>query len=195
MTAIDLNTVEVPFQWSQIFAQEAPIDIDIGAGKGRFLNELATSFPERNFLAVERAHKYYKLCCDRAARRGFQNVRLLCTTAEDLFFRLIPPETVDRIFVLFPDPWPKKRHHKRRFLNTEAAATMRLALKPGGQLLIKSDHHEYAEVINEVVRNAEGYDLLDADAIFEDMPISGFEQKYRVEGRPIHRFALGRNDE
>lgn len=190
MIPIDLNAVHVPFRWTEIFAADAPVDIDIGAGKGRFLNELATAFPDRNFLAIECAHKYYKLCCDRAARRGLSNVRLLRTTAEDFFFRLAEPESVDRIFVLFPDPWPKKRHHKRRFLKAEALATMHSALKPGGLLLIKSDHHDYAEVIEEVVRSAEGYDRLDPDTIFKDMPISGFEVKYRIEGRPIHCFAL-----
>jgi len=194
MISIDLNSVEVPFRWPEIFAEHAPIDIDIGAGKGRFLNELATSFPDRNFLAVERAHKYYKLCCDRVARRGLKNVRLICTTAEDLFFRLVEPESVDRIFVLFPDPWPKKRHHKRRFIKAEAVATMRRALKPGGQLLIKSDHDDYAEVIDEVVRSAKGFDLLDPDVIFKDLPVTGFELKYRIEGRSIHSFALKKND-
>ena len=70
MIDVDLNQVAIPLSWSQLFGRDAPTDVEIGSGKGKFLNELAAARPDRNLLAVERSAKYHRLCCDRAARRG-----------------------------------------------------------------------------------------------------------------------------
>ena len=190
MTDLDLNRVSVPFQWSEIFGRLAPVDVEIGSGKGKFLLELAASRPERGFLAVERAGKCHRLCCDRTARRGITNVRLLRTTAEDLLFRLLDEASVENIYVLFPDPWPKKRHHKRRLIKADVVAAMNLALIPGGRLLVKTDHEGYSEVISEVLQGASGYSALDVVEAFAGLPETGFEAKYRDQGRPIYPFAL-----
>jgi tRNA (guanine-N7-)-methyltransferase len=187
---LDLNEVGIPFDWNEIFGRSAPVDVEIGSGKGRFILELAASRPERGFLAVERAGKYHKLCCDRAARRGISNVRLLRTTAEDLLFRLLPAAAVENLYVLFPDPWPKKRHHKRRLVKPEIVAAMHRALAPGGRLLVKTDHVGYAEAISDVLAAAPGFEALSTESAFEGLPVTGFEQKYLVQGRPIFPFAL-----
>jgi tRNA (guanine-N7-)-methyltransferase len=189
---LDLNTVHVPLRWSELFGRDAPTEIEIGSGKGRFLLELAARYPERNLLAVERAGKYHKLCCDRAAKRGITSVRLLRTTAEDLLFRLVAPASVDTFYVLFPDPWPKKRHHKRRFFKPETVTALGRALKPGGLLLVKSDHADYAEVIGEVLDAADGFETLDTAEAFAALPLTGFECKYLEQGREIFPFALRR---
>ena len=190
MIDIDLDRVSIPLHWPELFAREAPTDIEIGAGKGKFLNELATARPDRNLLAVERSAKYHRLCCDRAARRGLTNVRLLRTTGEDLLFRLIPEASVETIYVLFPDPWPKKRHHKRRFFKPENVAAMARALTIGGRLLVKSDHGDYAEIIGEVLAGESGLTSIDPDEAFAGLPLTGFEHKYEIEGRGIHAFAF-----
>jgi len=190
MIDIDLDRVSIPLHWPELFARDAPTDLEIGAGKGKFLNELATARPDRNLLAVERSAKYHRLCCDRAARRGLTNVRLLRTTGEDLLFRLIPEASVETIYVLFPDPWPKKRHHKRRFFKPENVAAMASALTIGGRLLVKSDHGDYAEIIGEVLAGASGLTSIDPDEAFAELPLTGFEHKYGIEGRPIHAFAF-----
>ena len=190
MIDIDLDQVSIPLHWPELFGRDAPTDIDIGAGKGKFLNELATAHPERNLLAVERSAKYHRLCCDRAARRGLTNVRLLRTTGEDLLFRLLAEASVASMYVLFPDPWPKKRHHKRRLIKPEIVAAMARALETGGRLLVKSDHADYAEVISEVLAGAPGLTPIDPDKAFAGLPLTGFEHKYGIEGRAIHAFAL-----
>ena len=190
MIDVDLDQIAIPLDWSQLFGRVAPTDVEIGSGKGKFLNELATSRPERNILAVERSGKYHRLCCDRAARRGLTNIRLLRTTGEDLLFRLLPPSSVENFFVLFSDPWPKKRHHKRRFFKAENLAGITRALTPNGRLLVKSDHEAYAEVIAEVLAAAPGLTAVDPESAFADLPITGFEHKYQIEGRSIHQWAL-----
>ena len=194
MIDIDLDRVSIPLHWPELFARDAPTDFEIGAGKGKFLNELATARPDRNLLAVERSAKYHRLCCDRAARRGLTNVRLLRTTGEDLLFRLITEASVETIYVLFPDPWPKKRHHKRRFFKSENVAAMARALTIGGRLLVKSDHGDYAEIIGEVLVGASGLTSIDPDEAFADLPLTGFEHKYAIEGRAIHAFAFEKSE-
>jgi tRNA (guanine-N7-)-methyltransferase len=190
MIDVDLNQISIPIVVPELFGRNAPTDIEIGSGKGAFLNQYAAGHPERNFLAVERSLKYHRLCCDRAARRGIENVRLIRTTGEDLLYRLLGPEMVETIFVLFSDPWPKKRHHKRRFFTPENVAAMHGVLESGGRLLVKSDHDAYAEVIAEVLDRAEGFIALDPDSAFAGLPLTGFERKYLVDGRTIHSFAL-----
>ena len=190
MIEVDLNAVAVPLVWEELFGSPMPVDVEIGSGKGRFLLELAARHPERGFLGVERAAKYHRLVCERAAKRGLTNVRQLRTTAEDLLFRLLPPASVGNLYVLFPDPWPKKRHHKRRLITPEVVEAMTRALVPGGRLLVKTDHPGYAEVIAGVLSGAAGLEALPAAEAFAGLPPTGFETKYLREGRPIHAFAL-----
>jgi tRNA (guanine-N7-)-methyltransferase len=192
MIDIDLNTVAVPLSWPEIFGRPGPVDVEIGSGKGKFLLELAAARPERDVLAVERSGKYHRLCCERGERRGLTNVRLLRTTAEDLLFRLLSRATVANLYVLFPDPWPKKRHHKRRLMKPDIVAAMHRALIPGGRLLVKTDHDGYAEVIDEVLASAAGFARIDAVEAFADLPETGFEHKYRDQGRSIFPFALAK---
>ncbi len=194
MIDIDLDQVSIPLQWPELFGRDAPTDIEIGTGKGKFLNEFATAQPERNILGVERSAKYHSLCCDRAARRGLTNVRVLRTTGEDLLFRLLTEASVASMYVLFPDPWPKKRHHKRRIFKSEIVVEMVRALEIGGRLLVKSDHADYAEVIGEVLAGAPGLTPIDPDEAFAGLPLTGFEHKYEIEGRTIHAFALEKTE-
>ena len=194
MIDLDLNQVGIPFRWREIFGRSAPVNVEIGSGKGKFLLELAAAQPECDFLAVERAGKYHKLCCDRAARQGISNVRLVRTTAEDLLFRLLVAESVERLFVLFPDPWPKKRHHKRRLIKADVVEAMHTALIPGGRLLVKTDHEGYAEAISEVLQAAAGFSVLDPEEAYKGLPMTGFEKKYLHQGRPIYPFALQKTE-
>jgi tRNA (guanine-N7-)-methyltransferase len=194
MIEVDLNSASIPLSWNELFGRQRPTTVEIGTGKGKFLNELARARPDENILGVERSAKYHRLCCQRVERRGLNNVRLLRTTGEDLLLRLLPRHSVTTLFVLFPDPWPKKRHHKRRFMRPETIPLLHRALIPGGRLLVKSDHHGYAEVIDEVLRGADGFLMLDAQEQFAALPVTGFEQKYLMEGRSIHCWALRSTD-
>ena len=194
MIDVDLDQVAIPLTWIELFGRDAPTDVEIGCGKGTFVNDLASTHPERNILAVERSAKYHRLSCERAARRGLNNIRLLRTTGEDLLFRLLEAETVARFYVLFSDPWPKKRHHKRRFFTSANVEAMGRVLAPGGRLLVKSDHQAYAEVIRQVLDAAPCFSAVDPEEAFTGLPLTGFERKYLVEGRAIHRFALEKRD-
>ena len=190
MIEVDLNSLQIPLVPEEIFGRRAPLHLEIGAGKGRFSVEFALNHPEINYLSVERAPKYHRFLEARIRRRRVENIRLLHTTAEDLIFRLLGPKSVDAIYILFPDPWPKKRHHKRRLITMENIRAFHRIMRPGTSLLIKSDHPGYAEVINSLVDLAEGFRRLDPAEAFDGLPQTGFEMKYIREGREIHSFAL-----
>ncbi len=190
MIDVDLNQVAIPLRFPELFAREAPAAVEIGSGKGKLLLELAAARPELNLLGVERAAKYHTLVCERAARRGLANVRMLRTTAEDLLFRLLAPGSVGTFLIAFPDPWPKKRHHKRRLFTPRVVAALAAALAPSGLLLVKSDHISYAEVIRLALDQAPELVWAEPEAAWAGLPESGFERKYLAEGRAIHRFAM-----
>jgi tRNA (guanine-N7-)-methyltransferase len=191
---VDLNQVRVPLCWAELFGRDAPTDVEIGSGKGRFLLEVAASHRDRNLVAVDRAAKYHRLCCERAAKRGLTNVRLIRTTAEDLLFRLLETRSVANLYVLFPDPWPKKRHHKRRLFTAEVVDRMVDSLQPRGRILVKSDHGEYAEVIRQALDRSPELSWLDSELAFAELPKTGFEHKYLDQGRTIFAFACEKTD-
>ncbi len=191
MIDVDLNTVAIPLAWEELFGRSGPVHVEIGSGNNRFLIAMAEAHPEWSFLGVERSAKYHSLGCERAARRGLANLRLIRTTGEDLLFRLLPAHRVSALYVLFPDPWPKKRHHKRRlFADPEILTAAARVLASGGRLLVKTDHPGYAEVIAEALANPPGFRSVVPAAAFAQLPASGYEEKYRREDRPIHVFAL-----
>ncbi len=189
---LDLAQVAVPFDASRLFGATVPIEVELGAGKGRFLLEWGAAHPEVGFLGVERARTYLEMAARRAARAGLTNVRFVHTTAEDLLFRRLATASVAAAHIYFPDPWPKRRHYKRRFFRSENVARLAEVLVPGGLLRVKTDHAGYAAVIAEVLAAETRLHPIAAAAAFAGIPPSNFEVKYAREGRPVHRFAFRR---
>ncbi len=186
---LELAEARLPFESRQLFGAPLPLEVELGVGKGRFLLEWATAHPETGVLGVERARKYLEMTALRAARAGLANVRLVHTTAEDLLFRCLAPGGVAAVHVYFPDPWPKKRHHKRRFFRPDNVARLAEVLAPGGLLRVKTDHARYGEVIREVVAAEPRLAAVAVDAAFDGIPATHFEAKYEREERPVFRFA------
>jgi tRNA (guanine-N7-)-methyltransferase len=145
-------------------------------------------------LAVERARTYLMLAAERVARRGIANVRLVHTTAEDLLFRCLAPASVAAVHVYFPDPWPKRRHHKRRFFRPENVARLAQVLSPGGLLRVKTDHADYAAVIGETLGGERRFEPVDVEEAFAGVPLTSFEIKYARQQRPIFQFAVRRRE-
>ena len=175
-----------PLEWGVVFGSEGPVEIEIGSGKGTFLVEAAGARPDHRFLSIEWALPYAEHLADRVRRRGLENVRVARADAARFLAEHVPAGSVRVLHVYFPDPWPKKRHHKRRLLQPgfiEAAAE---ALEPGGELRFVSDHAEYFEEARNAL--AANPDLAEAPVLEEEMTdLTNYERKYRAEGRPIHR--------
>jgi len=177
-----------------IFGRDCPVHIEVGSGKGTFLLNQAKVASDVNFLGIEWARKYYRYAVDRIGRWGFGNVRIIRTDAAFFIAEHVADESVTCFHIYFPDPWPKKRHHKRRFVSPANLEQVLRCLKTGGQLRIATDHVEYFEVIEEAIRSRsdklEEIDFAPA-AGAEPGEITGtnYERKYIKDKRKIHTIA------
>ena len=179
-----------PMAW---FDSPGPFELEIGCGKGGFLLSRARANPELRLLGIEWANKYFRYCADRMARWQLTNVRVMRTDAKIFFMHHLPPNSVSALHLYHPDPWPKKRHHKRRMVQADFVGTAIRVIKPGGRWLIQSDHQEYFEFMRTVIgTHPEFVDIPweEADAApAQDWEGTNFEIKYAREGRAIYRAA------
>ena len=177
------------------FGFEGPLDVEIGFGNGAFLVELAMASPERQFIGVERSLGSLTRLFSRLVRDDVQNVRVIQADASFVLDRLFGPEDVSRLFVNFPDPWPKERHHPRRLIQPDFVKLIGRRLAADGEVMIGTDHAKYAEWITEVLEGQT--DLVSKNATTFVSEISGrkptkYEQKAREIGSRIHFFAWKR---
>ena len=182
-----------PMSW---FDTPGLFELEIGCGKGGFLLSRATTNPHIRMLGIEWANKYFRSCADRMARRGVANVRVMRADAKEFVMRHLPPACVTVLHLYHPDPWPKKRHHKRRLVQQPFVDAAVRALVHGGQWLVQSDHAEYFEQIQGLL--SAHADLTEipweqsAAPAGDDWAGTNYEIKYAREGRTIHRAAFAR---
>jgi tRNA (guanine-N7-)-methyltransferase len=191
---IDLAGKVPPFQWPDLFGfSPRGVEIEVGSGKGLFLRQQAAVNPEVGFLGVERAGKWLRLSAERIAREGHANIRLIRGDAFDLLARWVPAGSVSAIHVYFPDPWPKKRHAKRRLLGRALFDLSARALGLHGILAIATDVLPYFE---------EAHSTLAVHPCFSEAPVSeegresvrtNYALKYEREGRGLHLAFFSRN--
>ncbi len=179
-----------PFNARKAFGRQAPLEVEIGSGKARFLIEAARANLSHDFLGIERSLSYYRLCRDRVARSGLANVRVLRADGR-LFVESLGPGSVHAFHVYFPDPWPKKRQRKRRLLDGVTLELFATRLEPGGLLRIVTDHADYGAGIGLLAQTVPVLEPL-AWNEFPAPPPTHYEVKYRAEGRPLWRFLLRR---
>ncbi len=175
--------------WDQIFPRSAPLEVDIGAGEGAFLLEMARRHPERNFLAIERLLGRVGKVCRAATREGLANVRVLRLESAYAIKHIFPQESVARAYVSFPDPWPKRHHHSRRIIQDEFLQDLRGVLEPGAELRLKTDDLPYFTWMEKVAARAPGYERGEWPEDPE-YPITNFERRFLAQGLPIHRLLL-----
>ncbi len=182
--------------WPALFSREAPVEMEIGSGKGGFLLRQARAHPERDYFGLEWANKYCRFAADRMARWGVTNVRLMRADARHLMLHHVPVDSLSALHIYHPDPWPKKRHHKRRLFQPDFVAAAIAALRPGARWAIQTDHAEYAEAIRDVTAGRPELEPIDYDdpeyGTVDERTETNFETKYLREGRAIYRMAYRR---
>lgn len=196
--ALDPDSMQGNSDLGDIFTRCGPIHIEIGSGKGTFLLNFARSNPHLNVLGIEWANKYYRYSVDRMLRWGIDNVRIVRTEAASFIRECVGGSTISVFHVYFPDPWPKKKHHKRRFINQENIEIMHRCLVNRGELRLATDHVGYFEWMSDLFRLGPGNRALFEKIDFQsEVPVgegervgSNFERKYLEEGRLIHTLAL-----
>lgn len=140
-----------------IFAREAPLVLEIGFGMGDSLLEMARQEPEKNFIGIEVHPPGVGRLLAVAGKEQLSNLRVYMADAMDVLEDCIPDASVDRLQLYFPDPWHKKKHHKRRIVQPEFVQRIRQKLKLGGVFHLATDWENYAEHMLDVMTNAEGF--------------------------------------
>lgn len=175
---------------SELFTREAPLEVDLGSGDGSFALAMARQFPDRNFLAVERLLGRVRKTCKRATEARLPNLQVLRLEARYTVEWLLPHASVSRLHLLFPDPWPKVRHHRRRLINTEFLGALSKVLVPAGDFLFKTDHEDYFEWATDKLSLSKHFQSIawdDQCGELSQYPQTDFEAQWLAEGRSVHK--------
>jgi len=176
-----------PLNWDEVFPRRAPIEIDLGCGDGSFLMAMARANPEHNFLGIERLLGRVSKVCRKVAREDLKNTRVLRLEVAHAVSNFLPADSIAAFHLLFPDPWPKRRHHRRRAFTTEFLSCIHRALIGGGLFHIVTDHADYFHQIERVIAEADSFLVSTGQ---HDFPLTTFEQKFLIRGISIQRLLL-----
>ncbi len=186
------NPKEQKGKWREAFALDAPIHVEIGMGKGKFITTLAELHPEINYVGVEKyASVLIRAIEKKRGREDLKNLAFLAVDATELP-EIFDKGEVDRIYLNFSDPWPKERHARRRLTSGEFLARYEQFLKPGGEICFKTDNRALFDFSLEEAKNA-GWELsevtydLHHSEYAEGNVMTEYEEKFSAQGNPIHR--------
>ena len=183
----------LPWCWTTTFEREAPLMLEVGFNRGKFITELAERFPENNVVGIEIRKRYGVRLTRLVGQAGKpQNLRIIWGDAKVLLPIIFAAGSLNAMFITFPDPWWKKRHEKRRLVDTRFAAEMAEKLCSGGQVWVKSDVPMIANEIKEALRARPEFGepiLFQQD----ELPLTHRERSCINKGLPIYRFKMTRN--
>ncbi|OEF27739.1 tRNA (guanosine(46)-N7)-methyltransferase TrmB [Vibrio rumoiensis] len=168
--------------WNAVFGNDNPVVLEIGFGMGASLVEMAKNAPEKNFLGIEVHSPGVGACLASAQEAGVTNLRVMCHDAVEVFEHMIPDNSLITLQLFFPDPWHKKRHHKRRIVQLGFAEMVRQKLMIGdGIFHMATDWENYAEHMVEVMNEAPGFENIATDGDFiprpDERPLTKFEAR------------------
>ncbi|MDE1461662.1 tRNA (guanosine(46)-N7)-methyltransferase TrmB [Spartinivicinus poritis] len=165
----------------ELFGRKAPLVLEIGFGMGLSLLQMAEQEPEKNFIGIEVHRPGVGSLLNEAQKAGLTNLRVYCDDAVEILKHCIPDESIDRLQLYFPDPWHKKRHHKRRIVQPAFVQVLRAKLKMNGLFHMATDWENYAEHMLEVMQQAEGFENTSTQNDYvtrpDYRPITKFEKR------------------
>jgi tRNA (guanine-N7-)-methyltransferase len=189
---LDVDTLPRPIDWAALFGNDHAVEMEIGMGKGTFITEQAKARPDVNFFGIEWARWYWRYASDRLRRNQCNNARTVRAEAGFFLAEFVKDASLSVLHIYFPDPWPKARHHKRRLIQEPFMRQVERVVAPGGRLQVVTDHQEYFEQIEVVVKNSK-LTIIDynrpGSAGEGEFVGTNFERKYRREGRPFYAIA------
>lgn len=182
---------EPGFRLTDWFGREAPLIVEIGSGIGEATAALAAARPSYDVLAFEVWRPGVATTLALLAEAGVENVRMISVDAVWAMEHLVGPGELHEVWTFFPDPWQKKRHHKRRLVSPAFAALVSSRLRPGGLWRLATDWPDYAGQMREVL---DAEPALEGGPVprWDERPVTKFERRGLAEGRPIQDFAYTR---
>ncbi|HEC12740.1 MAG TPA: tRNA (guanosine(46)-N7)-methyltransferase TrmB [Acidiferrobacteraceae bacterium] len=180
---VDLGEGELDFV--AVLGRSAPVIMEIGFGNGESLVQMALAQPGNNYLGVEVHRPGIGRMLGRIKELGLNNLKVVCGDATEVLKTHVAKDALDGVHIFFPDPWPKKRHHKRRLLQANFIRLVERALKPGGRLHIATDWQEYADHIVELMASIQGFENVAGKEIYSPRPDYRPLTKYEARGERL----------
>ena len=177
-----------PLELESIYGTRAPLEVDLGCGDGLFLSAAATAEPTRNFLGIERMAGRVRSAARKIERGSLRNARVMQIEISYAVRHLLPICSVAVFHLMFPDPWPKRRHSPRRVVTEDLLAALHRALMPGGFVRIVTDEIDYFREIQRLAARAPGFIAISDQG--SAALLSTFEKRFRQDGLEIHRLVL-----
>jgi tRNA (guanine-N7-)-methyltransferase len=185
---VEPDSVLDPLDFPAWFGRPVPIEVELGSGDGGFLMRYAELHPDTGFVGVERLLGRIRKLERKAPRRGLKNVRGVRFDAPYLAQYLIVPATIQAFHIYFPDPWPKKRHRRRRLVNATLVQALHQALVPGGHVYLRTDDADYHSQMVTVFGGASGFVPCETPESLR-VVLTDFEQTFLAQGKPTLRAA------
>src|SRR3954447_1412328 len=183
------ESILAPLDFREIFGRSAPVEVDLGCGDGTFLTALAAAHPERDFIGVERLAGRWRGSSRKIGQLATTNARILRLDILHAVQHLFAPRSVAVFHLLFPDPWPKRRHQNRRVVSEEFLRATARALAADGELRVATDHADYFSQIERLVARIPQFTATNS-ATNDTAPVTTFEARFRENGARIHRLSL-----
>ena len=189
-TSLDVSVYSLPISTEKIFGNTNRSALEIGFGEGKFLVDVALSNPDWNYLGIEIKYFRYKKALRLAAEQGVTNLKLLHFDADLAVEQVFTPGSFDRVYINFPDPWPKDRHQKHRIINDRFLENLHRLMKDESILEFTSDHLDYVtHTIEHFDRHAKfsnNYGENGYSNTIENRTQTKFEKEFIEEKRDIY---------
>jgi tRNA (guanine-N7-)-methyltransferase len=165
----------------KLFSHARPLEVELGCGDASFLVEYARRHPERNFIGVERLLGRLRKLDRKGRRAGLTNLRGVHIESSYFLEYLLPAHSVSALHIYFPDPWPKKKHHKHRLINERFPAIARAALTRGGVVYLRTDDEDYFQQMTEVFGANQEFQQIETPTKLAEL-LTDFEREFQTGG-------------
>ena len=187
---VQFASIVEPIDLAALFPKTQPLEVELGCGDASFLLDYARQHPERNFIGVERLLGRLRKLDRRGRRAGLANLRGVRIESSYFLEYLLPPHSASALHVYFPDPWPKKRHHKHRLVNERFPKIASAALAPKGAVYLRTDDADYFQQMNEVFHTSGEFHPIETPPELAAL-LTDFEVEFLARGIKTFHAAYG----